>query len=111
MLIFGVGNHELDFIGCLTYCLIQLNSDMKIVLDGNMKTMWHVNPANPEDNLTAQQAQNLMSIAASRVWEELYICKKPAIEEVCSGKWLFLNLLKCIILFCFPWLPFCINRL
>ncbi|KAK6633574.1 hypothetical protein RUM44_004181 [Polyplax serrata] len=79
VLIFGVGNHELEFIGCLTYCLIQLNSDMKIVLDTNMKTMWHVNP---EENLTAQQAQNLMSIAASRVWEELYIHKKPAIEEV-----------------------------
>lgn len=83
-MIFGVGNHELDFIGCLTYCLIQLNSDMKIVLDTNMKTMWHVNPVNAEENLTAQQAQNLMSVAARRVWEELFIYKKPAIEEVCE---------------------------
>lgn len=55
---------------------------MKIVLDVNMKTMWHVNPSNPEENLNAKEAENLMYIAANRVWEELYICKKPAIEEV-----------------------------
>lgn len=31
---------------------------------------------------TATQSHNLMSTAAVRVWEELYITKKPAIEEV-----------------------------
>lgn len=31
---------------------------------------------------TAMQSHNLMSTAAVRVWEELYITKKPAIEEV-----------------------------
>lgn len=77
-----MGNHELDFIGCLTYCLIQLNSDMKITMDANMKTTWHVNPVDPECNANLKEAHNLMSVAARRVWEELYVCKKPAIEEV-----------------------------
>lgn len=31
---------------------------------------------------TATQSHNLMITAATRVWEELYITKKPAIEEV-----------------------------
>lgn len=47
LLIFGAGNHELDFIGCLTYCLLQLTVDMKIVLDcnnTNRSTTWHINP-------------------------------------------------------------------
>ena len=32
----------------------------------------------------ATQSHNLMMTAATRVWEELYITKKPAIEEVCG---------------------------
>ena len=46
LLIFGAGNHELEFIGCLTYCLMQLTSDMKIVLEPSTtrNTTWHVNP-------------------------------------------------------------------
>ncbi|XP_063226772.1 WD repeat and FYVE domain-containing protein 3 isoform X2 [Bacillus rossius redtenbacheri] len=81
-LVFGAGNHELDFIGCLTFCLIQLTTDGKITLDANMRTMWHVYPQTDNDDLTSQQGHNLMAVAAERVWEELYVCKKPAIEEV-----------------------------
>ncbi|RZF45662.1 hypothetical protein LSTR_LSTR010613 [Laodelphax striatellus] len=81
-LVFGAGNHELDFIGCLTYCLLQLTSDMKIMLDANVKTTWHVNPAEETVELNSREGQNLMAIAARRVWDELYVCKKPAIEEV-----------------------------
>ncbi|KAJ9586850.1 hypothetical protein L9F63_019532, partial [Diploptera punctata] len=83
-LVFGAGNHELDFIGCLTYCLLQLTADMRIMLDTNIRTMWHVNPQLDEsdDKLTSHQGHNLMAVAARRVWEELYVCKKPAIEEV-----------------------------
>lgn len=46
LLIFGAGNHELEFIGCLTYCLLQLTSDMKIILEPatSRNTTWHVNP-------------------------------------------------------------------
>lgn len=84
LLVFGAGNHELEFIGCLTYCLLQLTADMKIMLDTNMKTTWHVNPQveASDDRLTSHQGHNLMAVAAMRVWEELYVCKKPAIEEV-----------------------------
>ena len=84
LLVFGAGNHELEFIGCLTYCLLQLTADIKIVLDTNMKTTWHVNPQveSSDERLTSHQGHNLMSVAATRVWEELYVCKKPAIEEV-----------------------------
>lgn len=90
LLIFGAGNHELDFIGCLTYCLLQLTSDFKIALESNAanrSTTWHVNPSNEQiearDNfLNQHQGRNLIVGAAYRVWEELYVCKKPAIEEV-----------------------------
>ncbi|KAB0793199.1 hypothetical protein PPYR_12819 [Photinus pyralis] len=86
LIVFGAGNHELDFIGCLTYCLLQLTADMKIMLDCNMRTMWHVNPTSDlecrDEHLNHHQARNLMAGAALRVWEELYVCKKPAIEEV-----------------------------
>ncbi|XP_050428058.1 WD repeat and FYVE domain-containing protein 3 [Adelges cooleyi] len=82
-LVFGAGNHELDFVGCLIYCLLQLTSDMKIILDTNAKTTWHINPNQAEvEEQTTKQGQNLMAVAAKRVWEELYISKKPAIEEV-----------------------------
>lgn len=49
-----------------------------------MKTTWHVNPQveSSDDRLTSHQGHNLMAVAATRVWEELYVCKKPAIEEV-----------------------------
>lgn len=84
MLVFGAGNHELEFIGCLAYCLLQLTADIKIMLDTNTKTTWHVNPQveASDDRLTSHQGHNLMAVAATRVWEELYVCKKPAIEEV-----------------------------
>lgn len=86
LIVFGAGNHELDFIGCLTYCLLQLVADMKIMLDSSMRTMWHVNPGidleSRDEQLNHHQGRNLMASAALRVWEELYVCKKPAIEEV-----------------------------
>lgn len=90
LLIFGAGNHELDFIGCLTYCLLQLTADLKIALDANTtnrNTTWHVNPTSEviearDDFLNQHQGRNLIVGAAYRVWEELYVCKKPAIEEV-----------------------------
>lgn len=51
-----------------------------------MRTMWHVNPGRDlesrDEHLNQHQGRNLMASAALRVWEELYVCKKPAIEEV-----------------------------
>uniref|UniRef100_A0A1B6CRC4 Uncharacterized protein n=1 Tax=Clastoptera arizonana TaxID=38151 RepID=A0A1B6CRC4_9HEMI len=81
-LVFGAGNHELEFIGCITYCLLQLVSDQRIMLECNTKTTWHVNPSEDSVELMATQGHNLMAVAARRVWDELYVCKKPAIEEV-----------------------------
>ncbi|XP_076043582.1 WD repeat and FYVE domain containing 3 bchs isoform X2 [Oratosquilla oratoria] len=84
--VFGAGNHEPEFVACLTYCLLQLTADMKISTDSSGRTVWHVNPNtnNPttEAEALATQSHNLMATAATRVWEELYITKKPAIEEV-----------------------------
>lgn len=58
---------------------------MKIVLETNAKTTWHLNPTqhleSRDEQLNQHQGRNLMAGAALRVWEELYVCKKPAIEE------------------------------
>jgi WD repeat and FYVE domain-containing protein 3 len=85
-LVFGSGNHELEFFGCLTFCLLQLTSDVKINADVTAKTTWMVNPNQKESveetALNSVQGLNLMSVAAKRVWEELYVSKKPAIEEI-----------------------------
>ena len=56
------------------------------MLDTNIKTTWHVS-ANTQvepsdDRLMSHQGHKLMAGAATRVWEELYVRKKPAIEEV-----------------------------
>lgn len=67
-------------------------------LDTNAKTTWHINPnqtAEVEEQ-TAKQGQNLMAVAAKRVWEELYISKKPAIEEVISNIVLTYIMNRCI---------------
>ena len=74
--------------------------------DTTNRSVWHMNPtiesvgggeseeSRPEGltvkegsvrdfaEATATQSHNLMITAATRVWEELYITKKPAIEEV-----------------------------
>lgn len=59
---------------------------MKVMLECNMRTTWHVNPSSDlesrDDHLNTHQGRNLMAGAALRVWEEVYVCKKPAIEEV-----------------------------
>ncbi|XP_069973806.1 WD repeat and FYVE domain-containing protein 3 isoform X2 [Penaeus vannamei] len=106
--VFGAGNHEPEFVACLTYCLLQLTADIKINTETTNRSVWHVNPVVVEEGVevvdtkieaaakpptsggtgrdfaeaTATQSHNLMATAATRVWEELYITKKPAIEEV-----------------------------
>ena len=62
--------------------------------------MWHVNPtlncpseigtkassiAADKAEAALTQSHNLISNAATRIWEELYITKKPAIEEVLNS--------------------------
>ena len=54
-IVFGAGNHELDFFGCLTYCLLQITSGQSIPTnkeDSESKTQWHVRPG--EDTATEE---------------------------------------------------------
>jgi len=78
-LILGSGNHDLEFIGSLTYCLLQLTHMMPISTDPVSRTTWHLTEDSGHSGL--RESQHLVSTAAQRVWEELYISKKPAIEE------------------------------
>uniref|UniRef100_A0A182QR41 WD repeat and FYVE domain-containing protein 3 n=1 Tax=Anopheles farauti TaxID=69004 RepID=A0A182QR41_9DIPT len=100
LLVFGAGNQDPDFIGCLTYCLLQLHHGNSIVLtppahfEQERTTTWHVDAlvcSDSEDSLASQKLQRYdLAIGASselanisfRVWEELYVCKKPVIEEI-----------------------------
>ncbi|XP_040570676.1 WD repeat and FYVE domain-containing protein 3 isoform X2 [Lepeophtheirus salmonis] len=82
-LIFGAGNHELDFFGGLSYCLIQISYNKNICLNGSAtesKTTWHVEfstePCSPES------LEEELKEDCSKIWEELYVTKKPALEEV-----------------------------
>lgn len=79
-LIFGSGNHDLEFIGCLCYCLLQLTLTLKISTEPS-RTTWHVSGEETDPSSSLREAQHLAAVAAQRVWEELYVSKKPAVEE------------------------------
>ncbi|XP_023930684.1 WD repeat and FYVE domain-containing protein 3 [Lingula anatina] len=93
-LVFGPGNYDQEFIGCLCYCLLQLTDDSGIPTVNeetiSQNTTWHVAPVHDSDDdlekedkkTKNEEGQILVAAAAKRVWEELYVCKKPAIEEV-----------------------------
>ncbi|CAG0904255.1 unnamed protein product, partial [Cyprideis torosa] len=76
-IIFGASNQETEFIGCLIYCLLQLTQNLSISSEGGSRTTWHVDLLSISQSPSTQQVHQ----AASRVWEEVYVCKKPAIEE------------------------------
>ena len=90
-IIFGAGNHELEFFASLTFCLLRLTAGKNIPREAEGKTTWHVSsidhyhpvdlvPGGEPANL--QQGQNLLVNAATRVWNQMYVSKKPALEEV-----------------------------
>ncbi|XP_069124433.1 WD repeat and FYVE domain-containing protein 3-like isoform X2 [Argopecten irradians] len=99
-LVFGPGNYDQDFLVCLCYCLLQLTEDPKTSaanLHGGkaMRTTWHVNMEEGEEmtdegadlayielSSSVIEGHHLVANAAKRVWEELYACKKPVLEEV-----------------------------
>ncbi|KAF0311049.1 WD repeat and FYVE domain-containing protein 3 [Amphibalanus amphitrite] len=83
-LVFGSGNHDSEFFGALVYCLLQLTGGLKIITEAESRTVWHAIPStlDPETNPNTAQGHNLMANAARRVWSELYIWKRPAVEEV-----------------------------
>ncbi|KAI8741991.1 WD repeat and FYVE domain-containing protein 3 isoform X1 [Biomphalaria glabrata] len=100
-LVFGPGNQDSEFLGCLCYCLLQLTVDPESS-GANLNeakpraTTWHVAPefASCTDNQTdfrsndqvvnpnLKQSMQLVSTAAKRVWDGLYMSKKHAIEEL-----------------------------
>eukprot|EP00095_Tigriopus_kingsejongensis_P009945 maker-scaffold981_size73921-snap-gene-0.19 protein:Tk09945 transcript:maker-scaffold981_size73921-snap-gene-0.19-mRNA-1 annotation:"low quality protein: wd repeat and fyve domain-containing protein 3" len=85
-IIFGAGNHELEFLACLTFCLLQMTAGLAIPSDGESKTQWHINPRvesllQEGECTNAHQGQQLLVNAANRVWEEMYVVKRPALEE------------------------------
>uniref|UniRef100_A0A182YPS5 DUF4704 domain-containing protein n=1 Tax=Anopheles stephensi TaxID=30069 RepID=A0A182YPS5_ANOST len=99
LLVFGAGNHDPDFIGCLTYCILQLHKGENINLhssaqfDQERTTTWHVKSLvrnENEDNVSRELLDDEQTVGPSsklekiafRVWEELYVCKKPVIEEI-----------------------------
>ncbi|BFZ02583.1 hypothetical protein BsWGS_05621 [Bradybaena similaris] len=105
-LVFGPGNHDPEFLGCLCYCLLQLTEDpeSRIANLSESKartTTWHVEQQdggqgiytveglgngsyrNSDFQMSAlTQGMQLVAAAARRVWDELYIFKKPALEEI-----------------------------
>ena len=94
-IVFGAGNHELDFFACLTFCLLQITSGQAIPTakeDSESRTQWHVRPVEDassgateedeeKDAAASLQRRNLLKNAAKRVWEELYVSKRYALEE------------------------------
>jgi len=94
-IVFGAGNHELEFFACLTFCLLRIADGKRVpsASDGQSRSIWHVRPGEdeegeggdgdlePGEEATAHQGQHLLRNAAKRVWEELFVCKKPALEE------------------------------
>ncbi|XP_061175428.1 WD repeat and FYVE domain-containing protein 3-like isoform X2 [Saccostrea echinata] len=100
-LIFGPKNYDTEFLVCLCYCLLQLTDDdpekgMENLHGGKaLRTTWHLNMDKDEANgdLEANfshflkgsgvmEGHHNLVKAAKRVWEELYACKKPALEEI-----------------------------
>lgn len=78
-LIFGPGNIDLEFIGCLTHCLLELTSPRhQVAQEEGGKTQWHVAVARESDMGEGEEESTRMLVSAAvRVWQELYVHKKP----------------------------------
>ncbi|CAI9723395.1 repeat and FYVE domain-containing 3-like isoform X2 [Octopus vulgaris] len=97
-LVFGVSNVDQEFLGCLSYCLLQLTDDpvqsgINLNETRPRVTTWHVDTLlldedmiPPMNHMTKSTSLHeglfLVASAAKRVWEELYVCKKPVLEEI-----------------------------
>ena len=89
-ILFSRDNPEIEFFGCLTYCLLQLTAGQTVPLEPGAATTWHAG-LQQEPGSTEQHGQNLLCVAAGRVWDELYFNKKSAIEEVSKVYFPFSN--------------------
>ncbi|KAL4240237.1 WD repeat and FYVE domain-containing protein 3 [Mactra antiquata] len=95
-LVFGAGNYDQEFLGCLCYCLLNLtddtaNSYANLQEALPIQTTWHLNLTTSDEacmdspsrkSKAAADGLLLVSKAATRVWEELYLHKKRALEEI-----------------------------
>ncbi|XP_023211222.1 WD repeat and FYVE domain-containing protein 3-like, partial [Centruroides sculpturatus] len=90
-IILAANNTEVEFFGCLCYCLLQLTEDLQI-RDLNRRTTWHVSVSSysskePEFQIQSpqtslQEGAQLVAGAARRVWGELYMSKRQILEDV-----------------------------
>lgn len=78
-LVFGQGNYDLEFVGCLTHCLLELTSHRhQVFCDEGSNTQWHVSADDYDDEVTGdEESIQLLMRASTRVWQELYVHKKP----------------------------------
>lgn len=76
-LVFGPGNYELEFVGCLTHCLLELTSNRHEVASEDSNTQWHVAQPVYSRSESMDEGFQLLVSAANRVWQELYVHKKP----------------------------------
>ena len=77
--LFGRENTEIEFFGCLTFCLLNLAEGTNVPLVMGCKPTYL---EQKESREFTYQDQNNLKITANKVWEELYFNKKSAIEEV-----------------------------
>ncbi|XP_052816149.1 WD repeat and FYVE domain-containing protein 3-like isoform X4 [Mya arenaria] len=106
-LVFAPSNPDSEFLACLCYCLLNLTDDtanrapQAVVSSSHtnlnesqpIQTTWHLplehsptpgSPSwsSPSRSRAETQGLGLVAKAAKRVWEELYVHKKPALEEI-----------------------------
>ncbi|CAL8113792.1 unnamed protein product [Orchesella dallaii] len=77
--VFSPHNHAQEFFGCLTYVLVQLDTNVSIQLDVNTTTKFYVSMDTPT---TPKAITSEISSTAGKLWEALYVCKKPILEEL-----------------------------
>ena len=88
--LFGRDNPEIEFFGCLTYCLLQLTEGSEVPLvapSSSGRTRSSDDLASRQDldspdGVNIHQGHNLLVTSANKVWEELFFNKKNALEEV-----------------------------
>ncbi|CAF1017714.1 unnamed protein product [Adineta ricciae] len=82
-LIFTDANQDSEFFGCLCYCLIILIDETgtkQIGDDSSSRSTWYHRLDSPIS--TTGPNKSLIINAAQRIWSELYMKKKPALEEI-----------------------------
>lgn len=61
-IIFGSGNHQQDFFGCLVHVLMQLVDGLPIALESGNRTQWHVRVmSNTDESIVNGKQKNSRS--------------------------------------------------